>query len=252
MKFDKTSGKRTALCSLIALILLFIDQFSKLLAHYFLEENATYETSAVPVIPGFLTLRYTGNQGIAFGLGMDSKPFMIAVMVFTALLIILIIFLVYAVFRGNFPVRMSLAIVEAGAIGNFLDRLFFYEDGVATVRDFLDFSAFRPLKWLGSDFNFGICNFADLCITAGAIALVFIVMFIGPRAVFPLKKAWREESKREEEEHEKQRAERKKAQMGSQNVAAGSQETAQAGSPEEPEAKPREDETEETAPEDGR
>lgn len=191
-------ARRTALCTLVALVLLFFDQASKMIAHYFLDYKVTFATRSVVVIPNFLSFMYTGNQGIAFGIGMENQAFMIAVMVLTAVLILLIIFLVYSVFRGNLPVRMSLAVIEAGAIGNFIDRICFYENGIATVRDFLDFSAFKPFAWLGWDFNFGICNFADLCITFGAIALVIIILFIGPHAVFPLRKKWREAQKREE------------------------------------------------------
>lgn len=211
MKKKHSVASRTALCSFVALVLLFADQITKFYACYYLGPSSGGKS--IEIIPGFLTLRYDGNPGIAFGIGVGNRLFMITVMVFTAILIVFIILLVYAIFRKNLPVRMCLAVVEAGAIGNFLDRLFYYESGVATVRDFLDFGEFRPFAWLGSDFNFGICNVADLCISFGAVALLFIVLFIGPHAVFPLTKKWREQAKAEEAAEERDKKRKKKKNM---------------------------------------
>ena len=191
-KIDRSSGKKTALCTLIALVLLFFAQITKLLAQYFLKD-APYDARRIDIIPGWISLEYMENPAIAFGIGTGNHPFMVAVTVLTAILIVLIIVLVYAVFRKNLPVRMSLAIIEAGAIGNFIDRLCVFDaSGQRVVRDFVNLSRF----------HFGVCNIADFCITLGAVMLIFIILFIGPRAVFPLKKEWREQAKREESEHE--------------------------------------------------
>ncbi len=150
---------------------------------------------------GLARIYNSQNYGIAFGLGADNPAAMIAVIVITALLIVGIAAVAFTVFRKNTPVRMTLAVIVAGALGNFIDRACF-----GYVRDFLDFSGFRPFAWLGSDFNFGICNVADLYITFGAVALLIIIFFIGPHAVFPLTKKWREESKRLEAEKEAKKA----------------------------------------------
>ena len=115
---------------------------------------------------------------------------------FTALLIIGIATLFFTVFRKNTPVRICLMVIEAGAIGNLIDRLYF-----GSVRDFIDVvrMLFIPSY---------TCNVADIYIVFGAIALVFIILFIGPGAVFPLTKKWRAEAKRLEQE--KQEKEHKK------------------------------------------
>ena len=86
------------------------------------------------------------------------------------------------------PVRICLATVEAGAVGNIIDRLC-----LGYVRDFLDV---RPI-------GFGICNIADFYIVFGVIVIAFIILFIGKNAVFPLKKSWREQARKEDEERDR-------------------------------------------------
>ncbi len=133
----------------------------------------------------------TQNYGIAFGIAADNRPAMIVITVLTALLIVGIAAVAFTVFRKNTPVRMTLAVIVAGALGNFIDRIC-----LGYVRDFIDVS---PL-------GFGVCNLADFYITFGAVALLIIIFFIGPRAVFPLTKKWREEGKRLEAEKEAKKA----------------------------------------------
>ncbi|MFR2944926.1 MAG: signal peptidase II, partial [Lachnospiraceae bacterium] len=56
--------------------------------------------------------------------------------------------------------------------------------GAKGVRDMVDVSGIK----FGS-FNFGICNFADFFITAGAILLVLSFLFFDSEALFPTKKS---------------------------------------------------------------
>lgn len=196
------------LFSVIALSLLFVDQLTKLLAHYFLMK-AEGAPRVVVLIPGFFSLLYTENDSIAFGIGSGNQTFMVCIMVLTVVLAIGIGVLIFTVFKKTRAAQIALCVIEAGAIGNFLDRLTApTTKGVPIVRDFLDFSAFKPLSWAGSNFNFGICNVADLFIVFGAIALLIVILFIGPHAVFPATKKWREESKVLEEEKEQRKREK--------------------------------------------
>ena len=57
-------------------------------------------------------------------------------------------------------------------------------DGAKGVRDMVDVSGIK----FGS-FNFGICNFADFFITAGAILLILSFLFFDSEALFPTKKS---------------------------------------------------------------
>ncbi len=199
MKEEYTFKQRTMQtlgCLLITLVFLFIDLLTKLLLTGV--RQSTY-------FLGIVRINFMFNTGIAFGIAADNPIAMIIVTILTFFLIGGMIALYFTVFKHNFPVRVCLAVIIAGAIGNLFDRLYFSIFGAtnvfsepgklyygAAVRDFIDVS---PL-------GFGICNIADFCITFGAVALAFCVLFIGPRAVFPLTKKWREEGKRLDEEAE--------------------------------------------------
>lgn len=199
-------ARRAVGIALLVLVLLFVDQLTKLLAYYYLIN----EPRTVTLIPGFLGLMYAENDAIAFNIGSGNRPFMIFVMILTAALIVGIVVLMFTVFKKNRGARIALCFIEAGAIGNFLDRLTVVGvKGDPIVRDFINMIDFKPLRWLGSEFNFGVCNVADFFIVFGAIALLVIILFIGPYAIFPATKKWRAESKAIEEE--KERVKRKKS-----------------------------------------
>ena len=183
--------KQFALWTVLALALLLVDLVTKFIAQWKLKP---IYPDGVRFLPGFIELRYLENPAIAFGIGGGNAVFMTFITILTFVLIPGIAALAFTVFRASRSARVALSFVEAGAIGNLVDRL-----ALGYVRDFLDMSAFRPFAWLGSGFNFGVCNIADYFITLGAVALLFIILFIGPQAVFPLKKSWREEAKRSEE-----------------------------------------------------
>ncbi len=185
------TAKRTVGVLLVAAVALFIDQLTKLLAQYFLAGG-----TAVPIIPKWVWLSYTENDAIAFGFGSGNRPFMIAVMAVTAVLMIVIPAVAVTAFKRNRAARIALAFIEGGAIGNFIDRLAVYNaEGVGVVRDFVNLQRF----------GFAVCNVADFFITFGAVALVIIILFIGPQAVIPLKKSWREQAKAEEAERERKK-----------------------------------------------
>lgn len=174
-------------CAVVLFSLLFLDLFTKMLAAALLGSG-----KVIPVIPNFLSLAYCENEGFAFGLGSKTYWLMVLVTVLTVVMIAAIAVLFFTTFKKNKPAQMCLAVIEAGAVGNLIDRLC-----LRYVRDFVDVSAFRPFAWLGSDFNFGTCNIADFCITFGAVALLIVILFIGRDAVIPVGK-WRR-SLREEE-----------------------------------------------------
>ncbi len=181
---------RTLLCCVIMLVLLAIDLVSKMFAHITNLHQATY-------FLGIVRIWVLMNPGAAFGLAGDNPKGMIAITALTVVLIIGIAVLFFTVFRKNFAVKVPLAVIEAGAVGNLIDRLYFH-----SVRDFIDVVRFLFIPQY-------TCNIADIFIVFGAIVLVFIILFIGPGAVFPLTKKWREESKRQDAEREKERAERR-------------------------------------------
>ncbi len=179
----------TLICFAIAVGLVIIDQITKAWA---------YATQIMQndFFLGFIRFYYLkgGNTGISFGWFGGNTVAMIAITVLTVVMIGVIAALFFTIFKKNKPAQVALAVIEAGAVGNLIDRIV-----LGTVRDFVDVS---PI-------GFGICNIADFCVTFGAVALIFIILFIGQHALFPLKKEWREKAKAEaaEEEQKKKAAE---------------------------------------------
>lgn len=168
---------------IVCLALLFVDLITKAWAYAVSVQQSNY-------FLGFIRMNYLpgGNTGIAWGMFGSSEAAMIFITVLTALLIVGIAAAFFTVFKKNTPARICLAVIEAGAIGNFIDRIV-----LGYVRDFVDVS---PI-------GFGICNFADFFITFGAVALFIVLVFVGKDALIPLGK-WRKT--RMEEKEKKQPA----------------------------------------------
>ena len=170
---------------LIMLALLFVDLITKAWAYAAQIQQSSY-------FLGFIKWNYLpgGNTGIAFGMFSNTEVAMTVITIFTVLMIIGIGVLFFTIFKKNRPAQICLAVIEAGAIGNLIDRIL-----LGYVRDFVDVSRL----------GFGICNFADFYITFGAVALFIIVLFVGKEAIIPLGK-WRKQrdsQSQEKENHEK-------------------------------------------------
>ena len=172
-------------CALILCVLLFIDLITKAWAEWY---DLAYTLNQPAYFLGIVKLTYTKNPGIAFGIFGGNETAMAVMSYVTVVLAVLIALMFFTLFRKNTPVRVCLAVVEAGALGNIIDRF-----ALGYVRDFVDVI---PL-------GFGICNIADFFITGGIVAVIFCILFIGKDAVFPLTKKWREEAKREDEERDR-------------------------------------------------
>lgn len=147
-----------------ALIVLILDYVTKRWAL-----AALAPAHAIDIIPGYLSLSYVQNTGIAFGLfdSMESvwKPYALA-----ALAIFAIIGIVF--YSRQMPyerrlLHLALAITTGGIVGNLLDRIF-----RGYVIDFVEFHIRDIFYWP----NF---NVADSAITIG-IALLLIDTIISP------------------------------------------------------------------------
>ena len=167
-------------CALLVCVLLFVDLITKAAA-----EASTIRQSSYFL--GIIRLWYTSNPGIAVGIFGDNPVAMEVMSYVTIVLALLIAAMFFTILRKNLPVRICLAVVEAGALGNIIDRFC-----LGYVRDFVDV---QPV-------GFGICNIADFFITGGVVAVVICILFIGKDAVFPLTKKWREEAKHEDRERD--------------------------------------------------
>jgi len=162
---------RYRLLSIICLIILVVDQASKMYVdtHFRLHES-------LPVIDGFFHLTYVRNKGAAFGILANSAvriPFFITVSVVA---MIGILWYIKRIRDDQKTVFFSLALIFSGAFGNLIDRIRYGE-----VIDFLDFF-WRSHHWPAF-------NVADSAITVG-VALLFVDM-------------WREDRKKTAEQFER-------------------------------------------------
>ena len=120
----------------------------------------------IPVIPGFFQLNYITNKGMAFGINLP-----VGISFFSGISLIITCFLVWILWcerKNNLLMRISLALILGGAIGNLIDRILFGE-----VIDFFDFMV--------GDFHWYIFNIADSAVTVGIILMLFYSFLFKPK-----------------------------------------------------------------------
>lgn len=125
--------------------LLIFDLLSKWLVQKFLEKP-------VSLISGFLDLSLSYNTGVAFSIPIPNR----AMIFLTPLLILaLIIFIIRSCSIARRATNIILMLFVAGALGNFINRLW-----TGAVIDFIDFSFWPSF------------NFADMYLTVGIFLLI--------------------------------------------------------------------------------
>ncbi|MFL3052575.1 MAG: signal peptidase II [Candidatus Neomarinimicrobiota bacterium] len=131
----------------VSAVLVLADQISKTIV---VRTMSLYES--IPVIQNFFHFTYITNDGMAFGIEFPFGYF-----IFSAVSILLTFFLfwyLWSVRNHSIVIRLGLAMIIAGAIGNLIDRLFLGE-----VIDFLDFMI--------GNFHWYVFNLADSYVTVG-------------------------------------------------------------------------------------
>jgi len=121
----------------------------------------------ITIIPLFLDFYLTKNTGIALSLFSSTDPtsqIILSITIFLALS-----YLTYIFFTTSEKLqKLSLTLIIAGGLGNFLERVFF-----GSVTDYLYLR-------IGTTPLF-IFNFADLIITIGAGVMIYSWLFINER-----------------------------------------------------------------------
>jgi signal peptidase II len=142
----------------IVAVIVLLDQWTKWLAvRYLVPRHMPHD-----VIGDFVRFTLTYNPGAAFGmhLGEASR------WVFTILTLLILGFL-YRLYHGtprnDTPLRLAVATVMGGAIGNLVDRL----RSPSGVVDFIDIGV--------GDVRFWTFNVADTAVSLGAACLVFLL-----------------------------------------------------------------------------
>lgn len=148
----------TLLVTLCAAVILLVaaDLISKAAAVSVLSQTG----GALEFIPGLIRFEYHKNTGMAWGLFSNATWVFVVITIVTGGLIVFVLLKTLKTMPRN--LQLGLALVLSGAIGNLIDRV-----ALGYVRDFIAF-----------DFiNFPVFNFADSCITVGAVLLIVSVLF---------------------------------------------------------------------------
>jgi len=146
--------KNKILLSIFIITICFLtDRISKIyIINYFIENNL----SDLYLNP-YLNFILLWNKGIAFGL-LESESFFYNFL--SILIFMIIVFIIYLIFKSDRKFEIvCFSMISGGAIGNFIDRLYYN-----AVPDFIDIN-YKGFHW----FTF---NIADIWITLGIITLL--------------------------------------------------------------------------------
>jgi signal peptidase II len=133
--------------------------------------------SSIPVFGDFFRLTYIENPGMAFGFDPGGKLFF---SLFSIALSIGILYYLYHARNDWWGMRVALALILGGAIGNMIDRTFYsviFEDGPlfhGKVVDFFDVDFFNIEIFGYALTRWPVFNVADAAVTTGIVMLLFV------------------------------------------------------------------------------
>jgi signal peptidase II len=110
---------------------------------------------------GFFRLLHIQNTGAAFGIFQDHNLVLTVIDIIGACIILFLVLFMYKrlPFLNTLPLKISLALILGGTIGNLIDRL-----SLGYVTDFIDFSFWATF------------NIADSSVVVGALLLAYFVI----------------------------------------------------------------------------
>ena len=142
----------------VSAILVLADQVSKAIV---VRTMSLYES--VPVIENFFHFTYITNDGMAFGIDFPFGYFIFSLI--SVLLTIFLFWYLWTARNDSLVIRLGLAMIIAGAVGNLIDRLMLGE-----VIDFLDFMV--------GNFHWYVFNLADSYVTVGMVLILTDSIFL--------------------------------------------------------------------------
>ena len=151
--------------NLIAISTIFlIDRLTKL----YILKLAEIENSVDIYLTSYLNLYLIWNKGIAFGLlSMNESMIYNTITLIIGIIIIVILFMLW---RSDNIQRYFLVLIVGGALGNFYDRIIY-----TAVPDFID------LHFMG--FHWFVFNVADIFITVGVFCLILVELFYNNKII---------------------------------------------------------------------
>jgi signal peptidase II len=162
--------RRTILFTVTAVVSLFLDQWTKVLARADLKPLASWRS--VVVVDGYFDLRYSENTGVAFGMlqQLPGGRILLSLMALAALA------LVFHYLRRTDPsqvrLHLALGLVAGGAVGNLVDRII-----AGRVSDFI--------VWKYHGHEWPAFNVADAALVVGVCLMALDMMLDRRRAAAP-------------------------------------------------------------------
>ena len=162
---------------------IFVDQFSKFyikgidIPFLNISFDGMYYGESISVIGNLFKITFIENPGMAFGFNPGSD-FKLWISVFSLVASIGLIVYLYVVRNKSLSLRIALAMILGGAVGNLIDRTFYgiiYKYAPAfygKVVDFFDFDFFNFAIFGRSYDRWPIFNIADASVTIGVLILV--------------------------------------------------------------------------------
>ncbi len=172
METKTNTLKKAVIGMILSVVLIVIDQMTKLMAIHGLMNQQPFV-----ILDGIFELHYLENRGAAFGILQGKKAFFI---IFT---ILVLAFIAY-IYLKRIPDEKKFRLLDgicilffAGALGNFIDRVF---------RNYVvDFFYFKLI-------DFPVFNVADIYVTVAAFAMIILGLFYYKEddynKIFPAKK----------------------------------------------------------------
>jgi signal peptidase II len=156
--------------------------FADLLSKGLVQSNgAKLAADPLHVIGTLVVFTYSENSGMAFGMFSGSEA---GKWIFIAAVLLVVPIFGWFLFKnrgGNRLMRVAVALIIAGALGNFVDRIMMLTGAIGGVRDFIHMQAIAEVfPYL---FFPTIFNIADMALTFGVIlfAIYFILIYKDPK-----------------------------------------------------------------------
>jgi signal peptidase II len=136
-----------------------------------------YPGQSIPIIGDFFKITFIENPGMAFGFNPGSD-FKLWISIFSIIASIGLIYYLFMAKNKSLSLRIALAMILGGAIGNLIDRAFYgliYNYApvfYGKVVDFLDFDFFNFAIFGRNYDRWPIFNIADASVTIGVLILI--------------------------------------------------------------------------------
>jgi len=139
--------------------------------------SGMYPGQSIPVIGDFFKITFIENPGMAFGFN-PGTDFKLWISIFSLLASVGLIVYLFKAKNKSLSLRIALAMILGGAVGNLIDRAFYgliYNYApvfYGKVVDFLDFDFFNFTIFGRNYDRWPIFNIADASVTIGVMILI--------------------------------------------------------------------------------